>query len=175
MIYVTTAALERIEVEVQSAQGIETGGILIGVFLKSGDVLVTHATSPGPKAIKTTNLFQKDLSYTTQIFNILSSKYSIDYLGEWHKHPNSFIDYSLMDKKSMVEITEVNSRPCFFAIVGNSYSLTTCQSSLRMFTCRPNLNIDVSPWEEIKEPEKLALEKGINRYVERKKESFEKK
>ena len=165
MIYVTTAALERIEFEVQRAKGIETGGILIGVFLKSGDVLVTHATSPGPKAIKRTNLFQKDISYTTQVFNVLSLKYSVDYLGEWHKHPNTYIDYSFMDKKSMVEITEANSRPCYFAIVGNSFSLATCQSSLRMFNCKkPDFNIVTCPWEETIEPEQIALTKGIITY-----------
>jgi len=112
------------------------------VYSLNQDVLVTHATSPGPKAIKKKDLFQKDISYTTQVFNVLSLKYSVDYLGEWHKHPNTYIGYSFMDKKSMVEITEANSRPCYFAIVGNSFSLATCQSSLRMFNCKkPDFNI----------------------------------
>lgn len=135
----------------------------MGVFLKSGDILVTHATSPGPKAIKTRNIFRKDFSYTTQVFNVLSLKYSVDYLGEWHKHPNDYISYSPKDQNSIHEITQVNLRPCFFVIVGDSFSLETYQKTLKVFTFHlPKQQVVECHWESVTDPEQIAMAKGIS-------------
>lgn len=162
MIYITKSALERIEAEVLCSKGIETGGILVGVLLKTGDIMLTHATSPGPKATKAKNYFQKDFNYTVQVFNVLYLKYSVDYLGEWHKHPNDCINYSPKDERSMCEITAVNIRPCFFIIVDDSFSLSNSKYYLKIYGIeKESLRIIEYSWEEIEEPEKLALERGI--------------
>ncbi|MCL6479092.1 MAG: Mov34/MPN/PAD-1 family protein [Peptococcaceae bacterium] len=162
MIYIAKSALGRIEAEVLCSMGIETGGILVGVLLKTGDILITHATSPGPKAIKARNFFKKDFNYTVQVFNVLYLKYSVDYLGEWHKHPYDCIRYSQKDKESMLEISVVNTRPCFFIIVSDSFSLANSKCFLKIYGVeKESLRITEYSWEETEEPEKLAMERGI--------------
>lgn len=162
MIYINKTALERMADEVATSRGIETGGILVGVHLNSGDSLITHVTSPGPKAIKRRNFFQKDFNYTVQIFNVLHRKYSVDYLGEWHKHPEDYLQYSPKDRQSMFEITEINPRPCSFAIVGDSFSYLKSKNYLKIYTVNKNTRkISVENWEITEEPERVAVENGI--------------
>ncbi|GAA0752058.1 hypothetical protein [Clostridium sartagoforme] len=160
-IYINEDALKIIYKEVQISRNIETGGILLGSVLLTGDILITHATNPGPNAIKKQNEFQKDYDYSNEIINMLYKKYSIDYLGEWHKHPNNCVKYSSIDYASMIKITNLNSRPCLFIIVGNDFSNENRQH-ISILSVDPRENIIKSHEFNItKEPEKLAIEKGL--------------
>lgn len=161
MIYLSESAIARMDCEVKLARQIETGGILVGVLLCSGDILITHATSPGPKAIKCPNYFIKDYNYTIQILNILYYKYSVDYLGEWHKHPNNIIHYSHKDLCSMRSISSLNSNPCFFIIVGSDFNKNTPREQLKLYSIDDKGMVIETDWDITFAPEELAREKGI--------------
>jgi integrative and conjugative element protein (TIGR02256 family) len=160
-IYVSKDALKSINKEVQLTRGIETGGILLGVVLQTNDILITHAIGPGPKAVKTGNVFKKDFEYSVKMLNLLYRKYSVDFLGDWHKHPNNCIEHSSKDYSSMLKISQINIRPCFFIIVGNDF-LNENNSCINLFSVgSDNKSIKRHSFTIIDEPEKLAQEKGV--------------
>lgn len=160
-IYISKDALKFIYKEVQISRTIETGGILLGVILKTGDILITHAVGPGPKAVKKYDSFQKDYAYSVKVLNSLFKKYSVDFLGDWHKHPTNSIGYSNKDYNSMIEISKLNSRPCFFIIVGDDFSYEE-NKYINIFSVNKEDNSIVKhQYDIIDNPEKLALEKGI--------------
>jgi integrative and conjugative element protein (TIGR02256 family) len=162
MLYISKDAMKFIYHEVKKPRNVETGGILLGAVLRTGDVLITHAIGPGPKAIKKHNEFQKDYDYSVKMLNLLYKRYSIDFLGEWHKHPNNCVKYSPKDYISMVKISRINTWPCFFIIVGNDFSDEE-NSYINIFSININTKlIHQHPFCIISEPEKLALKKGVN-------------
>ena len=85
---ISQEALSLISEESRACYPKETGGILIG--WQEGNV--THiqlAIGPGPKAIHKRSFFTRDGDYSQgkldQIVDETHSK--MDYLGEWHSHP----------------------------------------------------------------------------------------
>jgi integrative and conjugative element protein (TIGR02256 family) len=161
-IYISKDALNFINNEVQISRNAETGGILLGAILRTEDILITHAIGPGPKAIEKHNEFQKDYDYSVKMLNILYRQYSVDFLGEWHKHPNNCIEYSSKDYSSMVKISRINTRPCFFIIVGNDF-LNEENKYISIFSVVvKDKSIHKHDFHIADEPEKLAFEKGLH-------------
>lgn len=102
--------------------------------------------------------------YSIKMLNLLYNKYSVCFLGDWHKHPNNCIEYSSKDYVSMVKISRINIRPCFFIIVGDDF-LNEENRYINLFSVDTNnKSIHKHPFSIIDEPEKLALEKGVYLY-----------
>lgn len=85
---------------------IETGGVLAGYTNESGNVVITHASGPGPNAIKLPTKFEKDIEYCQAFLDDLftSTNKKIVYVGEWHSHPNGCNHPSGTDIKSLSTI-----------------------------------------------------------------------
>lgn len=66
----------------------ETGGMLVG-RLEGNCALITDATGPGPKALHSPSLFQRDGDYSQVVLDniVVKSDGLNDYIGEWHSHP----------------------------------------------------------------------------------------
>lgn len=82
----------------------EFGGILCGIRTE-GDWFITDFEVPEKYSSSTTNFTR----YANRLNKYLKSAYDeskghIEYLGEWHTHPNARPDYSSNDKKSMLEL-----------------------------------------------------------------------
>lgn len=159
-IYINKDALKFIYNEVQISKDIETGGILVGVVLATNDILITHAVGPGPNAIKRYNEFQKDYEYSMKMLNFLYKKYSVDFIGDWHKHPNNNLGYSIKDYTSMIKITYVNKRPCFFIIVGDDFSYEN-RDHMKIYSVEKLNKIREHSFLITDKPESIAKEKGI--------------
>ncbi len=72
--------------EVASSPTVETGGILIG-RIDGTTAIVTRATGPGPKAIRTATRFERDVEFAQQELDAESARdLSMVYIGEWHSH-----------------------------------------------------------------------------------------
>jgi len=103
MKYIVSArALENIEWECRKYPDTETGGILAG-FRDSDRVSITHATGSGPKADRSSHHFTKDTPYLQSVLNLLGHYYQVNYLGVWHKHPQSMPHPSAGDIMSAME------------------------------------------------------------------------
>lgn len=85
---------------------IETGGVLAGYTDENGNVFITHASGPGPKALQTEIRFEKDIEFCQQFLDelFLSSSRATVYVGEWHSHPSRDNRPSGLDIKSLSEI-----------------------------------------------------------------------
>src|SRR5947208_1031615 len=84
-----TPVLDLIESMAAKATRAETGGVLAGRGdLTKGEVHVTNASEPGPKARSTMFSFSRDTSYCQQFLDRVAGETQgeVDYLGEWHKH-----------------------------------------------------------------------------------------
>jgi len=97
--------------ESSDSKDIETGGVLIGYRGSGGQYIILRATGPGPKAVRTKMLFEKDEEYCQKelekAFEELSDKGL--YLGEWHYHPLGSNKPSGLDIKSLTAIAVQDS------------------------------------------------------------------
>ncbi len=84
----------------------ETGGILAGHRDEKGDIIITHASDPGPKAIRLPTKFEKDVAYCQGFLDnlYLESNKKVVYVGEWHSHPSENNQPSGTDIKSLSDI-----------------------------------------------------------------------
>ena len=85
---VSEGALETIERECRSHPDTETGGIIVG-FREEGQVTITHATGPGLDWQRSAHHFVKDTGYLQAVLDLLFQYFQVNYLGLWHKHPES--------------------------------------------------------------------------------------
>jgi integrative and conjugative element protein (TIGR02256 family) len=89
---VLSEALETIEHEIETYRhtGIETGGVVIGAPLDEHTVLVLAATGPGPNAEHYGAEYALDVAYAQNQLALYHRRYpTADYVGEWHRHPDS--------------------------------------------------------------------------------------
>lgn len=78
----------------------ETGGVLLGYWAaEGGDPVVTHGVGPGPNAVHSTDRFVPDHEYHIEEIARLyeESDRQLQYLGDWHSHPNGAGTLSNLD------------------------------------------------------------------------------
>ena len=99
------------EEEVDKAAGLETGGILMG-YLDGHKICITKASKAGPKAIHDEIYFKADPDYIDMFIDmeVANSKGRIQYLGEWHTHPQVEPYPSTVDLDSITDIASTSSK-----------------------------------------------------------------
>lgn len=65
---------------------IETGGELFGFWKDDGTPVVVYAIGPGPKANHEYAFFNQDMDYLSKVGAILTGKFGLEHIGEWHSH-----------------------------------------------------------------------------------------
>jgi len=85
---VSKRALEIIERECRNHPDTETGGIIVGLR-DDVQVTITHATGPGVNWERSAHHFVKDTDYLQSVLNLLFQYFQVNYLGLWHKHPDT--------------------------------------------------------------------------------------
>lgn len=87
----------------ESADGSETGGILLGLFDEVTKVLtVTEAGAPGPRAVREPARFSRDLLYARDIAREAWVRDRSQWIGEWHTHPRGPVQPSQLDLSTYV-------------------------------------------------------------------------
>lgn len=87
MIMVSAAATRVITTEAPtSADGRETGGILIG-HDHGRRIIVTTAGDPGPNAQRLPHRFVRDLEHARHLADAAYEQDASVWIGEWHTHP----------------------------------------------------------------------------------------
>ena len=88
VVTLSSAALRTIRTEARaSADGLETGGILLGH--DDGDMMhVTIAGGPGPDAVREKRRFLRDLAHARALADHAYERDISVWIGEWHTHPN---------------------------------------------------------------------------------------
>jgi integrative and conjugative element protein (TIGR02256 family) len=86
---------------VASADGCETGGILLGYDESElGDMLVMEAGDPGPVAERRPDFFKRDLVHAQRLADDALASTSSRWIGEWHTHPGGSLAPSSTDLRT---------------------------------------------------------------------------
>lgn len=119
--YIEKRVLEAIFQFKQVAQNIsESGGLLAGYY-KGNDLHVVNFTTPQVKDKKGRFHFhRRDLKHVNQVRQwYIQSGGSINCLGEWHTHPESYPSPSTIDTKGWKRfIKDRNGQQAVFVIIG---------------------------------------------------------
>jgi len=117
--------INNIEKKCSKAENNETGGILIGKYLDKHNAVIIEVTGPTKDSKKSRYSFK---SGVIGLIELLDRKWNLGqyYIGEWHSHPNSSPQPSLVDDKQMYELSideKLNCpEPILLIIGGNQYT-----------------------------------------------------
>lgn len=104
---------------------LEIGGVLLG-WRDNDDRIVTGLVGPGPSALHGRHLFIPDHSW--QITHIRKafegSAGDLDYLGDWHTHPDGIAAMSDVDCKTLSRIARRVKRPVMVIAAGSASGWT---------------------------------------------------
>ena len=97
----------------------ESGGILLG-YRRGVNLHVTTATPPQSDDRRWRFLFKRSARYHQEIAlrQWTDSKRTIDYLGEWHTHPQEHPRPSMTDLSEWSKISAQRQTPMVFVIMG---------------------------------------------------------
>lgn len=122
---------------------LETGGILLGYVSDGGEAVVSGIIGPGPRAKHSRLRFSPDHDCQMAVLEerFRETGGQLDYLGDWHTHPDGGINLSWRDRRTLVRIgRKTKARlPCPFMLVLSlerhgwkpcSYNLTRLPSVL---------------------------------------------
>lgn len=150
-ISISASALELMEEESARSKYTETGGVIAGDgSAESGEIHISHASLPGPRAKATRYSFQHDREFCQKFLDDLAaeSNGTIDYLGEWHKHFELNPYPSGRDAKTLFSIAENRdyhvNQPLLLIIGINNQ-----RSSLRVFVTKNPERLVLADWEEL--------------------------
>jgi hypothetical protein len=105
---------------------IETGGQMFGYWTDNGTPVVLYTIGPGPRANHQTAFFNQDINYLESVGNILTQKYGLQHIGEWHSHHQlGLARPSVHDASSMANGLLSSGRERFLLCIGNCTSTTT--------------------------------------------------
>lgn len=100
VVWIAKDAAETIVREAQrSLDGLETGGVLLGVDL-GGDISVLHAGGPGPDAKREPTRFLRDTAHAAEVAMAAWQEDRSQWIGEWHTHPTGNLSPSPIDLES---------------------------------------------------------------------------
>lgn len=90
--WISSAVLEFLRREADSAAPLETGGVLLGYWSEAPtSPVVTHVLGPGPQAIHEHDRFVPDYEFHDREVARLYRKSNggLAYIGDWHSHPGN--------------------------------------------------------------------------------------
>jgi integrative and conjugative element protein (TIGR02256 family) len=126
----------------QSAPGsTEAGGVLVG-HRRDPHLEITNVTTPGPKDVRARARFKrKDPSHKKFVENQwVSSSRMVDYLGEWHTHPEKHPRPSGLDIGECIRVTLTYPRkPILEVVIGTDSMWVGSYGLVRMESLKPIL------------------------------------
>ena len=104
-LWVAGAAEREVRAEARKHGDVETGGVLLGYWVR-GAVVVTAALGPGPGAQRTRTSFRPDAAWQRQSIATAyaASGRTHTYLGDWHTHPGGTSTLSRTDRRTLAAI-----------------------------------------------------------------------
>ena len=115
-----TNIIEEIKSETKRISGrYEIGGLLLG-YRKGSDIQITNITHPHEEDEKSKFYFKRKAKghqkQTTDLWKFSSN--TIDWLGEWHTHPEKVPSPSRIDVRSWRHLVRRHNKPMAFIISG---------------------------------------------------------
>jgi integrative and conjugative element protein (TIGR02256 family) len=98
---------------------LENGGILLG-WRSGEDRVIVDLRGPGPRALHGRHCFLPDHEWQVEEINraFEASRGDLDYLGDWHSHPDSVAEMSELDSETLLRIARRVSAPLMLIVAG---------------------------------------------------------
>lgn len=103
-VHIRANVLVKISKYRQQSSEAESGGILLGEFFPTEDLIrIMFVSIPGKSDVRSMFAFRRDAERSTRIAQAIwkRSGGSVHYLGEWHTHPEAHPNPSCSDRLSM--------------------------------------------------------------------------
>lgn len=99
---------------------LENGGILLG-WRSDEDRIIVGLRGPGPRALYGRHCFLPDHAWqVTEIHRAFDeSGGDLNYLGDWHSHPDGVADMSGLDSATLLRMTRRVKEPLMLIVAGN--------------------------------------------------------
>lgn len=119
-VWLANRALDEMCEESVARHPLESGGVLLG-WRTGKDRVVINVLGPGPKALHGRHQFFPDHAWqVSEIHRIFhETDDDIDYLGDWHSHPNGESAMSGEDHTTLRRIAKRVPEPLMLIIGGN--------------------------------------------------------
>ena len=91
---------------------VETGGILAGTYFSGTEALVVRATDPPSDSIHGPTTFHRGTDQVDEWLQTANERLGIQYLGEWHYHPDAPPEASNDDHDEMMSIATNENYHC---------------------------------------------------------------
>lgn len=104
-LWISRPALAEITSLAEQYAPLETGGVLLG-WRKGPDRIVAAVVGPGPRALHGRHMFLPDHAWQlTQIDQAFAGTGGdLDYLGDWHTHPDGAAELSALDRTTLQKL-----------------------------------------------------------------------
>lgn len=118
-IWLVRQALDVMLNEASSRHPLETGGVLLG-WRAGEDKVVVDVLGPGPQALHGRYRFLPDHDWQIEQIHkrFASSNRDIDYLGDWHCHPDGVAVMSAEDQSTLRRISRRVPEPIMIILAG---------------------------------------------------------
>ena len=115
---------------------VETGGDLFGLWTSDGDAVLHMVLGPGKNCKRTATSFYQDIPYLQEKGELLTTKYMLCHIGEWHSHHQLHL-YEPSHGDSSTVIRHYPHGTCgFLLIIANILSPDTVLLSPYLYTAR---------------------------------------
>ena len=116
-VYFTEMAYLQLLLEVKKYCGLETGAILVGQII-DGNYYVFESLDSGINCERSSVMFHRDNPYSEHLADVVRAKYRNAYaIGFWHRHPESFNQFSRDDKTANINMAVVLNRSIITGLV----------------------------------------------------------
>jgi integrative and conjugative element protein (TIGR02256 family) len=99
---------------------LENGGIILG-WRSDEDLVIVDLRGPGPHALHGRHCFIPDHDWQVAEIDraFEASEGNLDYLGDWHSHPDSVAAMSDLDSETLLRIARRVSSPLMLIVAGS--------------------------------------------------------
>ena len=117
---------------------LEAGGILVG-YRRANHLHVVALTEPQPLDRRSVTSFERISSFHQELALVLWKKSGgkLDYLGEWHTHPERIPSPSDIDRREWRKLYSRRPTPLVFIIAGTDGFWHGLGASNRLYACHP--------------------------------------
>ena len=123
-------------------QDLETGGDLFGLWNGEGDAVIHIVLGPGKNCKRTGVSFYQDIPYLQRNGELLTHKYMLGHIGEWHSHHRLHL-FQPSEGDSTTVIRNYPLGTCgFLLIIANIVSPTEVELSPYLYTANSRYSFD---------------------------------
>lgn len=121
-VWLSYQAFLQMQKEVQGLSPLETGGLLLGWRSGPSNVII-RMTGPGPNALHGLHRYLPDHQWDVDQIHreFQRSGGDLDYLGDWHSHPNGALSMSEEDRSTLCRISRRIRNPLMIIVDGGPY------------------------------------------------------